>query len=105
MSALEPSYEVFAPTTSPAFGVTRTGDALETLDGKTIALLWDWYFKGDEIFEIVKSELSGRYANLTFLGPDLFGSTHGDREDEVIASLPEVLLEHKVDAVISAVGA
>jgi hypothetical protein len=105
MTAAEPTYEVFSPLGRSAGGEMRTGPALETLEGAKVALLWDWYFKGDEIFELIKADLSERYPGMTFIGPDFFGSTHGDREDEVIAELPELLRAEKVDAVISAVGA
>jgi hypothetical protein len=105
MTSAEPTYEVYAPTGASASGEVRTGPALEELEGATVALLWDWYFKGDQIFELIRQDLSARYPGMRFLGPEVFGSTHGDREDGVIAELPGVLRARRVDAVISAVGA
>ena len=75
-----------------------------TLEGKTIAFLWDFIFRGDEIFPIIKRELNKRYANMKFIGSDEFGSTHGDDEHAILASLPERLKALKVDGVISGMG-
>jgi hypothetical protein len=98
-------YAVVAPVAPVADTGNRVGVPLLDLTGKRIGLLWDWYFKGDEMFEILRAELTGRYPGISFIGPGEFGSTHGDREEEVIASLTSLLRAEKVDAVISAVGA
>ena len=99
------SYAVVAPTASVADTGSLVGDPLPDLTGKRIGLLWDWYFKGDEMFAILREELAGRYLGISFIGPDEFGSTHGDREEEVVANLTSLLRSERVDAVISAVGA
>jgi hypothetical protein len=98
-------YAVVAPVAPAADTGSRIGEPLPDLTGKRIGLLWDWYFKGDEMFAVLREELGHRYPGISFIGPDGFGSTHGDREEEVIGNLTSVLRAEKVDAVISAVGA
>ena len=98
-------YAVVAPVAPATDTGNRVGAPLRDLSGKRIGLLWDWYFKGDEMFAILREELGRRYPGISFIGPDEFGSTHGDREDEVIGNLTSQLRAEKVDAVISAVGA
>lgn len=77
---------------------------LATLEGKRIAFLWDYLFRGDEIFEIVKRELLKRFPDISFVDYETFGSTHGDDERQVLAALPEKLKQLQVDAVVSGMG-
>jgi hypothetical protein len=98
-------YDVVAPTARVADTGTVVGDPLPDLTGMRIGLMWDWYFKGDEMFAVLRVELAARYDGISFVGPDEFGSTHGDREEEVIEHLTDLLRAEEVDAVISAVGA
>jgi UDP:flavonoid glycosyltransferase YjiC (YdhE family) len=81
--------------------VKAVAPRLSTLDGKTIAELWDDLFRGDEIFPVLREALRERFPGVRFVGYETFGSTHGAREHEVVARLPERLREHGVDAVIS----
>jgi hypothetical protein len=77
---------------------------LEDLNGKTVAELWDFVFRGEEIFPLLESELSARFAGVKFLSPERFGNTHGSEERDVLAELPGKLRELGVDAVISGMG-
>ena len=77
---------------------------LASLEGKKVAILWDYLFRGDEIFPIIERELSSRYPNMTFVPYQEFGTTHGEGEHEVIAAMAEKLTELGVDAVISGMG-
>ena len=77
---------------------------LDTLDGKTVAFLWDYLFRGDELFPMIEKTMRERYTNVKFIGYDEFGSTHGDEERAIIEALPERLKALKVDAVISGMG-
>jgi hypothetical protein len=74
---------------------------LDTLAGKTIGQLWDDLFRGDEIFPLLEQALGQRFPGVKFVGYRAFGSTHGAREHDVLASLPARMREHGVDAVIS----
>jgi len=75
-----------------------------SLDGKTVAFLWDYIFRGDEIFPILQRELSARYKDMRFVNYDEFGSTHGEDEHRILAELPARLKSLGVDAVISGMG-
>ncbi len=77
---------------------------LDSLNGKTIAELWDFIFRGEEIFPVIEAELSARFDGVRFLSPDRFGNTHSTEEREVLAALPDRLRELGVDAVISGMG-
>jgi hypothetical protein len=99
------TYGVVNPTSTPAASSGRTGSGLTDLSGKRIAFLWDMYFRGDEIFELLKDELGSRFSDIAFVDYQEFGPTHGDGEEEMVAKLSSVLLAKKADAVISAVGA
>ena len=78
----------------------RDGD----LDGKKVAFLWDYLFRGDEIFPILRSELQARYPGMEFVDYDAFGSTHGDEEHEILGNLPANIREMGIDAVVSGMG-
>jgi hypothetical protein len=77
---------------------------LDSLRGKTIAQIWDYIFRGDEIFPILEQELSRRFPDTRFINYSAFGSTHGDKEREVVASIPAKLKQYQADAVISGMG-
>ncbi|KAA9157805.1 hypothetical protein FPZ12_024515 [Amycolatopsis acidicola] len=77
---------------------------LDSLEGKKVAELWDWVFKGDKMFDIWERELGARYEGIEFVSWREFGEIHGANEHEVLAKLPEKLREMEVDAVICGVG-
>lgn len=79
----------------------RLAPRLKDLNGKTIAFLWDELFRGDQIFDMIKTELVARYPDMHFISWETFGSTHGDHEKEALAALPEKFRALGVDAVIS----
>ena len=99
-----PGYEVVWPRGRKAVESVSFARRLETLEGKTVAFLWDWLFRGDEIFPVIEKELVGRYPGIKFVGHEVFGSTHGGEEAPNMAALPERLEKNKVDAVISGIG-
>ena len=74
---------------------------LDTLNGKTVAQLWDQLFKGDVVFEILEESLKARFPGVRFVSWREFGSTHGGEEKEALAALPERFKALGVDAVIS----
>jgi len=76
----------------------------KTLDGKTIAFIWDYAFRGEEIFPVVQDAIASKFDGVNFVGHDVFGSTFGGDEHEVLRRLPERLREHSVDAVVSGIG-
>lgn len=74
------------------------------LDGRTVAFVWDYMFRGDEIFPVLQAALAARYPTARFVGHDAFGSSFGGDEHAMLAALPARLAEFGVDAVVSGVG-
>lgn len=100
----EDVYSAVWPRGEKAVEVTNLAPRLETLEGRTVAFLWDDLFRGDEIFPILQRELSAAHPGMHFVGYDTFGSTHGPLEEQILADLPATLAGLKVDAVVSGVG-
>jgi hypothetical protein len=98
-------YEVVWPLGKRAYADSDIVDRVADLSGKRIAAIWDYLFRGDEIFEIVSRKLSEQFPGMTFVAHQVFGNTHGSEQRKLVALLPEKLREHRVDAVISSVGA
>ena len=105
MTNPEPVYDVvwpLAPSAAPS-GVLAARSP--ELDGKTVGELWDYLFKGEEIFPLIRRALAARYPSIRFVEYERLGSTHGRDESELARTLPAELRKHGCDAVISAVGA
>jgi hypothetical protein len=77
---------------------------LDTLEGKTVAWLWDYVFRGNEVFEQLEESLRAKYPGVKFLHWEVFGNTHGGDERAVVAALPQKLRELGADAVVSGMG-
>jgi hypothetical protein len=75
-----------------------------SLAGCKVAFLWDYLFRGDEIFPVIERELSARYPDMTFVPYAEFGTTHGEGEHDVVAAMATRLRELGVDAVVSGMG-
>ena len=101
----EPSYEVVWPLGKAVYEALPPTQRSDDLSGKTICELWEWLFRGEEIFPILRETLSKQYRGISFVDYNAFGDTHGSKERETISRLPDVLREHGCDAVISGVGA
>ncbi len=101
----EPVYEVVWPLGKSMYEAVPLASPLSDLRGRTVCELWDWRFRGDEMFPILRESLSKRYPGIKFVEYDVFGDTHGPRERQIIANLPRLLKERGCDAVISSVGA
>jgi hypothetical protein len=97
-------YQVVWPRGKKLVDRAAPAPRLDSLNGKTVAELWDFVFRGEEIFPLIESELSTRFEGVRFLSPDRFGNTHSTEEREVLAALPDRLHELGVDAVISGMG-
>lgn len=101
----EPVYEVVWPLAPSAAVPTTLAPRAPDLSGKTVGELWDYLFKGEEIFPLIRQALAARYPGIRFVEYDTLGSTHGRDDVELARSLPPLLRKHGCDAVISAVGA
>lgn len=78
-----------------------------SLEGATVAFLWDELFRGPEMFEVIEAEARCRAPSVSFVGHDVFGNFHASAAEEkrVLGRLPELLRTHRVDLVVAAVGA
>ena len=94
-------YEVYWPRAQRRMRAKPLARRLDTLEGKTIAQLWDQLFKGDEVFELLEEDLRARFPGVRFVSWREFGSTHGGEEKAALAALPRQFKELGVDAVIS----
>jgi hypothetical protein len=74
---------------------------LSELEGKTVAQLWDYLYRGDQVFELLEEGLRARFPGVRFVSWREFGSTHGGEERAALAALPQRFKELGVDAVIS----
>jgi hypothetical protein len=97
-------YEVVWPRGQRQLQTQPLAKRLDTLNGKTIAELWDFLFRGDDIFTMLQHDLKERYPDVQFVSWKEFGSTHGAAERDILASFPERFKELGVDAVISGMG-
>ena len=101
----ETVYDVVSPLGKPAYKITPLAPRLSNLRGKTVCELWDWLFRGEDLFSTIEEVLQQRYPGIKFVNYKEFGNTHGAKDKEVIESLPEMLHKHGCDVVISGVGA
>ncbi len=97
-------YEVMWPRSPRQMQVRALAKRPATLEGKTVAQVWDYLFRGDEIFEFLEGGLKARFPGVRFVSWREFGSTAGKDERAVVAALPQRLKELGADAVISGMG-
>jgi len=102
---MEPQYEVVWPLGPVVTEEFTPAPRLPDLTGKTVAQLSLGSFRSDEMFALLREELSQRYKGIKFIDQAIIGQIHGLGEREVIASMPSKLKEFGADAAISAVGA
>jgi len=105
MTRNEPAYEVVWPLGRSHWDTRELNPRVGDLNGKTIAEVWDRVFRGEEIFPVVRAALKKRFPDVRFVEYDKFGDTHGVTQKQVLAELPAQFKRHKIDAVISGVGA
>jgi hypothetical protein len=96
----ELTYVVVTPRPPLGVQVRQTAARLDTLEGKRIGFVWDYMFRGEEIFPALERALRGRFPGLEFVGYDTFGNIHGPDEKALVAALPSVMSQHLLDGVI-----
>ncbi len=94
-------YEAYWPRGARQQRTRALAPRVDTLEGKTVAQLWDYLFKGDEVFALLEEGLKARFPGVKFVSWRDFGSTHGGEEKEALAALPARFKELGVEAVIS----
>ncbi len=66
--------------------------------------MWDYVFRGDELFPILEAELKTRFIGIEVVGFEEFGNLHGADEKDRVGRLPDSLRSRGVDAVVSGMG-
>ena len=103
-SGREPVYAVVWPSSPMGVQSRRLAPRLDTLEGKRVAFLWDYLFRGDELFPVLAEELWRRFDGVDIVGYETFGNLHGADEKAKVAALPGDLKARQVDAVVSGMG-
>ena len=96
-------YQVVYPVGSPASKYKDVAPSLPDLNGKKIALLWNWAFRGDDTFPIIEEELKARYPEIQVTSYEHYGNFHNpdpEKAAERMAAIPGMLKEEGIDAVI-----
>lgn len=97
-------YDVVWPCGERKQGLQPLAKRLDTLNGKTVAQIWDYLFFGDKVYAALEEELKKAYPEVKFISWKEFGNTHAANERELIASLPQRFKELGVDAAISSMA-
>lgn len=100
LTGMEPTYQVVWPKSPLGVRRRRAARRLTSLDGARIGFVWDFMFRGDELFPELERELRRRFPDLTVVGYDAFGNVHGPDEHALVEALPGTLDEHSIDAVV-----
>ena len=97
-------YEAVWPKSPLGIQSQRAATRLDRLDGKRVAFLWDYLFRGDELFPVLQRELEQRFDDIEIISFEAFGNLHGKDEKERVGRLPDDLRSRGVDAVVSGMG-
>ncbi len=97
-------FEVLSPIGPVGVEILPPAPRPETLDGRTIAFVWDHVFRGDEMFPVIERSLQQQFEGIRFIPHQTFGSIFGGDEEAVLDGLPEKLREMGVDGAICGVG-
>ena len=65
--------------------------------------MWEYLFRGDELFPVLAEELQARGAEV--VGYEAFGNVHGPDEAQLVGEIPSVIAARGIDAVVCGVGA
>ena len=97
-------YSVVWPRSEKTAAITALAPRPDTLEGKTVCQLWDYLFRGDELFPVLEAELRSRFPTCEVIGYETFGNLHGADEKERVGRLPDDLRSRGIDAVVSGMG-
>lgn len=105
MNSNDGHYDVYWPRGARQVKRKSLAPRPASLEGKTVAQLWDFLFRGDEVHALLEEGLKARFPGVRFVSWQKFGNTHGSNEREVVNALPARLRELGADAVISGIAA
>ena len=66
------SYSVVWPRGEKTQEIAPLAGRLDSLEGKTVGFLWDYLFRGDEIFPLLEEGLKQRYPKINFVNYSFF---------------------------------
>ena len=101
---MEPIYDVVWPRSPRGVQQRRRAPRVDTLVGKRVAFLWDYLFRGDELFPVLAEQLAARFADIEIVDYTEFGNLHGSDERDRVGRLSDDLRSRGVDAVVSGMG-
>lgn len=101
----EPKYDVVWPLGHCHWDTRALNERVPDLNGKVIAELWDYLFRGEQIFPMIRQVMARMFPGIRFIQYDKLGDIQGANQKAVLARLPELLREFGVDAAITGVGA
>jgi len=104
MEPMEARYDVVWPRSPRGVQQRQSADRLDTLAGKRVAFLWDYLFRGDELFPVLADQLTERFEGVEIVDYAEFGNLHGADEKQRVGRLPDELRSRHVDAVVSGMG-
>ncbi len=98
-------YEVVWPLGKVPKAVA-TAPRLDTLNGKTVCMIWNYGFRGDVTFPAIADFLKKKYPTVNLVPYTEFFNLRGESQEQVamLDKLPELLKSKKCDAVISGNG-
>lgn len=97
------TYEVLWPRGRKMAPITPFAKRLDTLNGKTVCQVWNYEFRGKEIFSFIEKALSEQYPGVKFVSWASYPSD-GDHKMPDWDAHPELLSEMGCDAVIVGMG-
>lgn len=97
---MEPQFDVVWPKSPRGVQRRRPATRLTSLDGARVGFVWDYMFRGEEIFPVVADALTARFPGVQIVGYDTFGNIHGPDEVALVEAMPGTLDEHSIDAVV-----
>jgi hypothetical protein len=98
-------YEILWPLGRKTLKDTALSRRFADQSAKRIGFVWDYMFRGNDMFPLLQAGLAERYPGSTFVPYEHFGNVHGHDEREVLAALPQKLKDANLDAVVVGVGA
>jgi hypothetical protein len=100
----EGMFEVLSPEGYSELDIIAPTAPLASLDNKTVGFVWDYLFKGDEVFEILGAGLQAQYENLRVVPHEHFGNIHGPAEAQIMNDLAGAAQAAGCDAMIVGMG-
>jgi len=84
--------------------MSAVASPIADLNHRRVAELWDYKFKGEVAYPVLRAEMRTRFPAVSIVEYDVFGNTHGVDEHAVVTALPGRLRSLDVDAVVAGIG-